>query len=64
MPLIKNTSRSAMSSNVKAEVAAGKPRKQAVAIAYSVKKAAAASGKKHGFSNRDFTGKRLKGTGY
>jgi len=36
MPLIKGKSRKAMSSNIKTEIAAGKPQKQAVAIAYSV----------------------------
>ena len=37
MPLIKSRSKKAFSHNVKAEMAAGKPQKQAVAIAYSVK---------------------------
>ena len=41
MPLVKSTSPKAFRSNIKAEVAAGKPIKQAVAIAYSVKRAAA-----------------------
>ena len=41
MPLVKSTSPKAFRSNIKAEVAAGKPVKQAVAIAYSVKRAAA-----------------------
>jgi hypothetical protein len=41
MPLKKSTSKSAFSKNVKAELGAGKPVKQAVAIAYSVKRAAA-----------------------
>ena len=40
MPLKKSTSRKAFSANVKAEIAAGKPQKQAVAIAYSVKRKA------------------------
>jgi hypothetical protein len=35
MPLIKGKSRAAFSQNVKTEIAAGKPQKQAVAIAYS-----------------------------
>ncbi|CAB4184074.1 hypothetical protein UFOVP1109_29 [uncultured Caudovirales phage] len=39
MPLKKSTSPKAFEKNVKAEVAAGKPVKQAVAIAYSVKRA-------------------------
>ena len=38
MPLIKSKSKKAFSANVKAEIAAGKPQKQAVAIAYSVKR--------------------------
>lgn len=41
MPLKKSTSKSAFSSNVKAEMDAGKGQKQAVAIAYSVKRRAA-----------------------
>jgi hypothetical protein len=40
MPLVKSKSPEAFSKNVKAEVKAGKPVKQAVAIAYSVKRAA------------------------
>jgi hypothetical protein len=39
MPLIKSKSDKAFKSNVKAEIAAGKPQKQAVAIAYSTKRA-------------------------
>ena len=41
MPLTKSTSKQAFTKNIKAEVKAGKPVKQAVAIAYSVKRAAA-----------------------
>jgi len=41
MPLKKSTSPAAFKSNVKAEVKAGKPVKQAVAIAYSTKREAA-----------------------
>jgi len=41
MPLKKSTSKKAFQSNVRAEVNAGKPVKQAVAIAYSVKRRAA-----------------------
>lgn len=40
MPLKKSTSRKAFSQNVRAEIAAGKPQKQAVAIAYAVKRRA------------------------
>jgi hypothetical protein len=39
MPLIKSKSKKAFSENVAAEIHAGKPQKQAVAIAYSVKRA-------------------------
>jgi len=46
MPLKKSASKAAFSSNVKKEVAAGKPQKQAVAIAYSVKREAQKKGKK------------------
>ena len=41
MPLIKSTSKKAFKENISKEVAAGKPIKQAVAIAYSTKRAAA-----------------------
>lgn len=34
MPLTKGSSKAAMSANIKTEMAAGKPQKQAVAIAY------------------------------
>ena len=40
MPLKKSSSKKAFKSNVRAEVRAGKPVKQAVAIAYSVKRKA------------------------
>lgn len=47
MPLVKSTSKSAFRKNIKAEIAAKKPIKQAVAIAYAAKRAAAAKkGKK------------------
>jgi hypothetical protein len=39
MPLVKSKSPEAFRKNVKAEVAANKPVKQAVAIAYSIKRA-------------------------
>jgi hypothetical protein len=45
MPLVKSKSPKAFRENVKAEVKAGKPVKQAVAIAYSVKRKAAAKKK-------------------
>jgi hypothetical protein len=41
MPLVKSKSPEAFRKNVKAEIAAGKPIPQAVAIAYSVKRQAA-----------------------
>lgn len=41
MPLIRSTGKKAFESNIRAEVGAGKPVKQAVAIAYSEKRAAA-----------------------
>lgn len=40
MPLKKSKSKKAFVSNVKAEIKSGKPQKQAVAIAYSVKRKA------------------------
>ena len=40
MPLVKSTSKGAFRKNIKAEIKAGKPQKQAVAIAYSVKRKA------------------------
>ena len=40
MPLVKSKSPAAFRKNIKAEVAAGKPVKQAVAIAYAVKRGA------------------------
>jgi len=41
MPLIKSTSKKAFKENVSKEIAAGKPVKQAVAIAYATKRSAA-----------------------
>jgi hypothetical protein len=40
MPLVKSKSKQAFKTNIKREVEAGKPPKQAVAIAYSVKRKA------------------------
>ena len=45
MPLKKSSSQKAFKENVKAEMRAGKPQKQAVAIAYSVKREAKRRGK-------------------
>lgn len=44
MPLIKSKSKEAFKNNVRKEVEAGKPFKQAVAIAYSVKRRAKKGG--------------------
>lgn len=46
MPLVKSASKSAMGTNIKREMAAGKPQKQAIAIAYSVKRRAGGTGGK------------------
>ena len=46
MPLVKSTSKSAFAKNVKAEIKAGKPQKQA--IAYATKRQAASKGKTGG----------------
>ena len=43
MPLVKSASKEAFRKNVKAEIAAGKPEKQAVAIAYSTQRAASST---------------------
>ena len=40
MPLIKSKSKKAFSENIRREMEAGKPQKQSVAIAYSVKRKA------------------------
>ena len=48
MPLIKSKSKQAFKKNVSKEVSAGKPVKQAVAIAYSEKRAAKGSKKPKG----------------
>jgi hypothetical protein len=45
MPLVKSASKEAFRKNVKAEINAGRPVKQAVAIAYSEKRAAQAKPK-------------------
>ena len=46
MSLVKSASKSAFRTNLKAEIKAGKPLKQSLAIAYSVKRKA--QGKKNG----------------
>jgi len=45
MPLIKSASKAARTQNIKTEIAAGKPPKQAVAIAYSIQRVAKAKSK-------------------
>jgi len=45
MPLIKSTSKKAFGKNISAEMHAGKPQKQSVAIAYSVKREANKKGR-------------------
>ena len=55
MPLVKSSSKNAFRKNVATEVKAGKPPKQAVAIAYSTKRSAAA--KKGGMSKGKSCGK-------
>lgn len=45
MPLDKSKSKKAFKHNIEAEVKAGKPQKQAVAIAYSVQRKAKGRGK-------------------
>lgn len=45
MPLTKSSSKKAFSKNVRAEVRAGRPQKQAVAIAYATKRAAKKRGR-------------------
>ena len=46
MPLIKSKSKEAFTKNIKAEIKAGKPQKQAVAIAYAVKRSVKKATKK------------------
>ena len=65
-PLIKSTSKKAFGKNIGAEIKAGKPQKQAVAIAYSEKREAA---KKHrgtsdGHMVHNFKEKAKKSTEY
>ena len=48
MPLKKGTSKATVSSNIRAEVAAGKPQKQAVAIALNTARRSGASIPKKG----------------
>jgi hypothetical protein len=48
MPLKKSASDKAFTSNIKSELAAGKPKKQALAIAYSVQREAAKKAARRG----------------
>jgi hypothetical protein len=48
MPLKQGTSKKTMSANIKTEMKAGKPQKQAVAIAYQIKKDSEAKRKPKG----------------
>ena len=50
MPLVKSASKGAFRKNIKAEMKAGKPQKQAVAIAYSVKRKAQGKKRKSSIS--------------
>jgi hypothetical protein len=50
MPLVKSASKNAFRKNVATEIKAGKPPKQAVAIAYSTKRAAKKGGMSKGKS--------------
>jgi hypothetical protein len=45
MPLIKSPSKTARNQNIKTEIAAGKPPKQAVAIGYAIQRKEKAKGK-------------------
>lgn len=59
MPLVKSGSRKAVSENIRRERAAGKPQKQAVAIALSVQREAKGQkrkGKSHGRKRSTRTG--------
>jgi hypothetical protein len=46
MPLVKSTSKQAFQKNISAEVSAGRPVRQAVAIAYATRRDAAKKGSK------------------
>lgn len=53
MPLDKSESKPAFVNNLKAELGAGKPKKQALAIAYSVKRKAASNPLKEALGARE-----------
>ena len=48
MPLIKSPSKKSFEKNLKTELKAGKPKKQALAIAYAVQRGAKKNGNKKG----------------
>lgn len=48
MPLIKSASKKAVSSNIRAEMKAGKPQRQAIAIALDVQRRAGGGKKRKG----------------
>ena len=52
MPLIKSKSDKAQKKNIEAEVKAGKPIKQAVAISYAIKREAEKKAKKKWYKSR------------
>jgi hypothetical protein len=62
MPLIKSKSKSAFGKNIGAELKAGKPKDQAVAIAYSMKRAAEhkRTGEERGEKKRDNEKREMK----
>ena len=58
MPLIKSTSKKAFGKNIGAELRAGKPMKQAVAIAYSEKREAGGKDSKGSTHHSEHSAKR------
>ena len=52
MPLKKSASKAAVGKNIKTEMAAGRPQKQAIAIALSVQRAAKKKKGRVGYLNR------------
>ena len=58
MPLIKSKSDKAFKENIKREIASGKPQKQSVAIAYSVKREAQGKKAKPKMATKSTKGKK------